>query len=145
MSIGARRGASHNGFLFPQDAQSRVAVPGMRSGRAMVGCARAEIRREATKQYVGLVLSQTETAVCVVDQSGKNLLKGKVPSDPGPLARVIHKRHAIGADGILHHRDFLADGAIAVTTPRGARPRPSETPREPLAVMGPCRRRQAPC
>ena len=44
------------------------------------------------KQYVGLDVSQKETAVCVVDQSGKSLFEGKAPSDPGALARVIHKR-----------------------------------------------------
>jgi transposase len=44
------------------------------------------------KQYVGLDVSQKETAVCVVDQVGKVLFEGKAPSDPGALARVIHKR-----------------------------------------------------
>lgn len=44
------------------------------------------------KQYVGLDVSQKETAVCVVDQDGKVLFEGKVPSDPGALARVIAKR-----------------------------------------------------
>jgi transposase len=44
------------------------------------------------KQYVGLDVSQKETAVCVVDQSGKILFEGKAPSDPGALARVIQKR-----------------------------------------------------
>src|SRR5271170_2906762 len=44
------------------------------------------------KQYVGLDVSQKETAVCVVDQDGKVLFEGKAPSDPGALARVIHKR-----------------------------------------------------
>jgi transposase len=44
------------------------------------------------KQYVGLDVSQKETAVCVVDQNGKVLFEGKVPSDPGALARIIHKR-----------------------------------------------------
>lgn len=44
------------------------------------------------RQYVGLDVSQKETAVCVVDQEGKILFEGKVPSDPGALARVIHKR-----------------------------------------------------
>ena len=43
-------------------------------------------------QYVGLDVSQKETAVCVVDQSGKILFEGKAPSDPGALARLIHKR-----------------------------------------------------
>jgi transposase len=45
-----------------------------------------------TKQYVGLDVSQKETAVCVVDQDGKVLFEGKVASDPGALARVIRKR-----------------------------------------------------
>lgn len=44
------------------------------------------------KQYVGLDVSQKETAVCVVDQDGKVLFEGKVPSDPGALARLIRKR-----------------------------------------------------
>jgi hypothetical protein len=44
------------------------------------------------KQYVGLDVSQRETAMCVVDQDGKMLFEGKVPSDPGALARVIHGR-----------------------------------------------------
>lgn len=51
------------------------------------------------KQYVGLDVSQKETAVCVVDQDGKVLFEGKVPSDPGALARVIGKR-APGAERI---------------------------------------------
>jgi transposase len=52
-----------------------------------------------TKQYVGLDVSQKETAVCVVDQDGKVLFEGKVASDPGALARVIRKR-APGAERI---------------------------------------------
>ena len=44
------------------------------------------------KQYVGLDVSQKETAVCVVDQDGKVLFEGKVPSDPGALARMLGKR-----------------------------------------------------
>ena len=43
------------------------------------------------KQYVGLDVSQKETAVCVLDQDGKVLFEGKAPSDPGALARVIGK------------------------------------------------------
>jgi len=43
------------------------------------------------KQYVGLDVSQKETAVCVMDQEGKVLFEGKAPSDPGALARVIGK------------------------------------------------------
>lgn len=43
------------------------------------------------KQYVGLDVSQKETAVCLVDQDGKVLFEGKAPSVPGALARVIGK------------------------------------------------------
>lgn len=44
------------------------------------------------KQYVGLDVSQKETAVCVMDQDGKVLFEGKTSSEPGALARLIHKR-----------------------------------------------------
>jgi transposase len=44
------------------------------------------------KQYVGLDVSQKETAVCVIDQNGKVVFEGKAASDPGVLARVIAKR-----------------------------------------------------
>ena len=44
------------------------------------------------KQYVGLDVSQKETAVCVVDENGKVVFEGKAASDPGALARVISKR-----------------------------------------------------
>ncbi len=44
------------------------------------------------KPYVGLDVSQKETAMCVVDQDGKVLFEGKIPSDPGALAQAIQKR-----------------------------------------------------
>ena len=44
------------------------------------------------KQYVGLDVSQKETAMCIVDQDSKVLFEGKVPSAPGVLARMIRKR-----------------------------------------------------
>jgi transposase len=44
------------------------------------------------KQYVGLDVSQKETSVCVIDESGATVYEGKAPSDPGALARVIRKR-----------------------------------------------------
>jgi transposase len=43
------------------------------------------------KQYVGLDVSQKETAVCVVDQEGKVLFEGRSASDPGALGKVIRK------------------------------------------------------
>ena len=55
------------------------------------------------KQYDGLDVSQKETAMCVVDQDGKVLFEGKIPSDPGALARMISKR-APDAERILRRR-----------------------------------------
>lgn len=44
------------------------------------------------KHYVGLDVSQRETSVCVVDESGKIIFQGKARSDPGCLAELLHKR-----------------------------------------------------
>jgi transposase len=44
------------------------------------------------KQYVGLDVSQKETAVCVIDESGRIVFEGKARSEPGALARLIAKR-----------------------------------------------------
>jgi len=44
------------------------------------------------KQYVGLDVSQRETSLCVVDDAGRVVYEGKVKSDPGALADVLHKR-----------------------------------------------------
>jgi transposase len=44
------------------------------------------------QQYVGLDVSQKETAVCVIDGNGEIVFEGKAPSEPGALAKVIHKR-----------------------------------------------------
>lgn len=44
------------------------------------------------KQYVGLDVSQKETAVCVIDASGRIVFEGKARSEPGALARLIAKR-----------------------------------------------------
>src|ERR1700761_951381 len=49
-------------------------------------------RRTTMKQYVGLDVSQKETAVCVINQDGKVLFEGKVSSDPGALAKTLGKR-----------------------------------------------------
>ena len=51
------------------------------------------------KHYVGLGVSRKERAISVVDQHRKILFEGKVPSDPGALARAIRKR-APGAERI---------------------------------------------
>jgi transposase len=44
------------------------------------------------KQYVGLDVSQKETAVCVIEESGRIVFEGKAHSEPGALARLIAKR-----------------------------------------------------
>ena len=44
------------------------------------------------QQYVGLDVSQKETAVCVIDDAGRIVFEGKARSEPGALATVIRKR-----------------------------------------------------
>ena len=44
------------------------------------------------QQYVGLDVSQKETAVCVIDDAGRIVFEGKARSEPGVLAKVIRKR-----------------------------------------------------
>ena len=41
------------------------------------------------KQYVGLDVSQKETSVCVVDESGRVVFEGKAKSNPGALACLL--------------------------------------------------------
>ena len=55
------------------------------------------------KQYVGLDVSQKETAVCVVDENGKVAFEGKAASDPGALARVISSVHLL-LNGLVSRR-----------------------------------------
>lgn len=51
------------------------------------------------KQYVGLDVSQKETAVCVVNETGQVIFEGKAKSDPGALAALLHT-HAPRAERI---------------------------------------------
>jgi transposase len=51
------------------------------------------------KQYVGLDVSQRETAVCVVSETGQVIFEGKVKSDPGALTNLLRK-HAPLAERI---------------------------------------------
>lgn len=44
------------------------------------------------KQYVGLDVSQKETSVCVIDETGKTLFEGKGKSEPGALTELFRKR-----------------------------------------------------
>jgi transposase len=43
------------------------------------------------KQYVGLDVSQRETAVCVVSATGQLIFEGKAKSDPGALTNLLRK------------------------------------------------------
>jgi transposase len=51
------------------------------------------------KQYVGLDVSQRETAVCVVSETGELIFEGKAKSDPGDLTKLLRK-HAPLAERI---------------------------------------------
>ena len=44
------------------------------------------------KQYVGLDVSQKETSVCVVDETGRPAWQGRVVSDPGALAALLSRK-----------------------------------------------------
>lgn len=44
------------------------------------------------KQYVGLDVSQKETSVCVVDETGRTIFEGKAKSNPGALTELLRKR-----------------------------------------------------
>ncbi|WP_426612517.1 IS110 family transposase [Bradyrhizobium sp. McL0616] len=51
------------------------------------------------KQYVGLDVSQRETAVCVVNETGQVIFEGKAKSNPGALTDLLGK-HAPHAERI---------------------------------------------
>jgi hypothetical protein len=44
------------------------------------------------KQYVGLDVSQRETSVCVLNETGHILFEGKAKSDPGALTALLRAR-----------------------------------------------------
>lgn len=43
------------------------------------------------KQYVGLDVSQRETAICVLGEMGQVIFEGKAKSDPGALTSLLRK------------------------------------------------------
>lgn len=51
------------------------------------------------KQYVRLDVSQRETAVCVVNETGQVIFEGKAKSNPGALTDLLNK-HAPHAERI---------------------------------------------
>ena len=50
------------------------------------------------KQYVGLDVSQRETAVCVINETGQVIFEGKAKSNPGALTDL--RKHAPLAERI---------------------------------------------
>lgn len=45
------------------------------------------------EQYVGLDVSQKETAICVVDGEGKRVWQGACGSTPDAIAEIVRKSH----------------------------------------------------
>jgi transposase len=43
------------------------------------------------RQYVGLDVSQKETSICVVSETGQLVFQGRAKSDPGALTAVLLK------------------------------------------------------
>ncbi|SES19359.1 Transposase [Tranquillimonas rosea] len=64
----------------------------MISGIATIDGITPPIEDTASNQYVGLDVSQRETSVCVVDETGRPVWQGRVASDPGALAKLLDKR-----------------------------------------------------
>jgi hypothetical protein len=49
-------------------------------------------REVAMKQYVGLDVSQAETAVCVIDETGQRCWQGTCRSTPEAIGRLLRQR-----------------------------------------------------
>jgi predicted NBD/HSP70 family sugar kinase len=47
------------------------------------------------KHYVGLDVSQRETAVCVVDETGRPIFQGRAKSNPGALGGADSEESAV--------------------------------------------------
>jgi hypothetical protein len=79
------------------------------------------------EQYVGLDVSLKQTAICIVDRTGKIEREGVVASDPETIAAFV-KSHAphvarigleTGAGKLQHHielRSPHADSGIGIST-----------------------------
>jgi transposase len=52
------------------------------------------------KQYVGLDVSQRETSVCVLNETGHILFEGKAKSDPGGALTALPRKRAPHAERI---------------------------------------------
>ena len=51
------------------------------------------------KQYVGLDVSQDQTSICVVDESGRVLWQGKCASTPEAIAATLGQQGASRPSG----------------------------------------------
>ena len=49
------------------------------------------------KQYVGLDVSMEETSVCVLDETGRIVFRGKVSSTPEAIAGLLRERAPLAA------------------------------------------------
>jgi hypothetical protein len=56
------------------------------------------------QQYVGLGVSQKETAVCVIDDAGQIVFEGKVRYEPGALAKVCKRALHAARTGEVRQR-----------------------------------------
>jgi hypothetical protein len=86
------------------------------------------------KQYVGLDVSQRETSVCVLNETGHILFEGKAKSDPGALTALLCKR-APHAERIGFLRLLCGDPlAIELALEHGGVPRLQLL----IPLVGPC-------
>ena len=60
------------------------------------------------KEYVGLDVSKEETSFCVMDETGKILTQGKVPSDPESLFEAL-KEHTLCPERIVLETGTLSN------------------------------------
>ena len=57
------------------------------------------------RQYVGLDVSQRETSVCVVNETGQTIFEGKAKSNPGDLSSCFaNMRHWRSASALRRAR-----------------------------------------
>lgn len=79
------------------------------------------------KQYVGLDVSEKETTVCVVDETGRLIFEGRAKSNPGALAALLAKKapdaEPVGFDRLLRTYLFEAASVLLHRTKRWALPK----------------------
>src|SRR3990167_9174689 len=53
---------------------------------------RSEPRRTAMTKYAALDVSMEQTAICVVDENGRKIVEGKVPTDPDAISAWLAEK-----------------------------------------------------